>query len=214
VTYPAAAPLAGVVAEGEAKPEATLTATVTPYSLETIAHWVQATRQLLEDSAAVRSFIESSLRRGVLDKIEATIAAAIGAATLPTATGADLISAIRVGVADVEDAGYTPNAIVLNPQDYAALDIAVMGGTLLGPTVRPSYWGLPVVASSAQTAGTALVGDFTAGVQLLQRTGVSLYISDSHASTFTSNIFTLLAEARVKAIVGQPSAVVECSKTP
>jgi len=213
VTY-GTPPAAGVVAEGAPKPEGALTATITPYSLDTIAHWVQATRQVMEDSDSVRSFIDGQLRRGVLDRIESNIAAAITAATLPTATGASLLEAIRIGIGTVEAEGFSPNGIVLNPADYAALDIAVMGGTLLGPTVRPSYWGLPVISSSLQAAGTALVGDFTAGVTLLQRTGVSVYVTDSHASTFTSNIFTLLAEARARTVVGRTDALVECSEAP
>ena len=31
--------------------------------------------------------------------------------------------AIRIGVGLVEAAGYTPNAVLLNPADFAALDI-------------------------------------------------------------------------------------------
>jgi HK97 family phage major capsid protein len=214
VTYPAAAPLAGKVAEGDPKPEATLSATVTPVSLDTFAHWVQATRQLLEDATAVRSFIEQNLSRGVMDKVEAELAAALIAATIPTATDADLLSAIRVGIGEVENAGFTADAIVLNPADYAALDIQVMGGTLNGPTMRPSYWGLPVVPAGAVSVGTAYVGSFADGMTLLNRTGISLYVSDSHGDTFTSNIFTILAEARAKALVGRPEALVECSVTP
>ena len=214
VTYPAAAPLAAVVPEGDPKPEATLAATVTPQTLDTIAHWVQASRQALEDSATLRSFIEGNLSRGVMDKIEANIAAAMIAATLPTATGADLLGAIRAGIGQVQSAGFTPNAIALNPSDYAALDIQVMGGTLNGPTMLGAYWGLPVVPVGALPAGTATVGNFTDGVTLLNRTGVSLYVSDSHGATFISNVFTLLAEARAKALVGQPSALCECTATP
>jgi len=216
VTYPAAAPLAAVVAEGAPKPEATLAATVTPVSLETVAHWVQASRQALEDSSALRSFIEGNLSRGVADKIEAQIAAAIAAATgtIPDATAADLLSAIRVGIGKVQSAGFQPNAIALNPADYAAIDVQIMGGTLMGATMQSGYWGLPVVAVGALAAGTALVGNFTDGVTLLNRTGVSIYVTDSHADTFTSNIFTLLAEARAKSLVGQPAALCECTATP
>jgi len=217
VTYPAAAPLAAVVAEGAAKPEATLTATLTPVSLETVAHYVQASRQALEDSAALRSFIEGNLTRGVADKIEAQIAAAVAAAaaSIPDAVDAtSLLGAIRVGIGKVQAAGFTPNAIAMNPTDYAAIDVGVMGGTMNGPVMNQTYWGLPVVPIGALAAGKAIVGNFTDGVTLLTRTGVSLYVSDSHGDTFLSNVFTLLAEARAKSLVGQPSALCECTKSP
>ena len=118
-------PVAAVVAEGSAKPEATFTMTPQTAALETIAHWVQITRQALEDAPYIRSLIEGKLRRGLLAKAEADMAAALVAATLPTATGADMSKSIRVGIGKVEAAGYNPNAVVLNPTDYATLDIAV-----------------------------------------------------------------------------------------
>jgi len=211
VTYPAAAPLAAIVPENTAKPEATIAASVGTVTLDTIAHWAQATRQLLEDSAAARAFIDGELSRGVLDKIEAEIAAAMVAATLPAVTAPSLMAAIREGVGTVQAAGFQPNAVVLNPADYAALDIDVYGSTLLGPSLSTSYWGLRPVAVGAQPAGTATVGDFTAGVYYLERTSVSVYVTDSHASTFISNVFTFLAEARGKGVVTRPEALVECT---
>ena len=78
-------PVAAVVAEGAAKPEATFTMTPKTAALDTIAHWVQITRQALEDAPYIRSLIEGKLRRGLLAKAEADMAAAIVAATLPTA---------------------------------------------------------------------------------------------------------------------------------
>lgn len=216
VTYPSSAPLAGIVPEGEQKPESTAATTVVPVALDTIAHWSQATRQLLEDSPAARQFITQNLVRGVGDKIEANVADALtgASASIPDAEGADLLSAIRVGIASVETAGYRPTAIAMNPADYAALDIQVMTMTLLGPTVRPSYWGLPIVPVGAITEGTAYVGAWADAMVLLNRTGVNVYITDSHANTFTANVFTILAEARAKALVSRPEALAECSATP
>ena len=74
-------PPAAVVAEGTAKPEATFTATPKTAALDTIAHWVQITRQALDDAPYIRSVIEGKLRRGLLNKAEADMAAAIDAST-------------------------------------------------------------------------------------------------------------------------------------
>jgi HK97 family phage major capsid protein len=213
ITFTKVAGGATKVAEKAAKPSAEWAPTVTPITLDTFAVYTQLTRQILEDLSAVRTLVDTELAREVRRAQEAEAAAALAAATLPTAEGADLLAAIRVGIGTVEAAGYMPNGVILNPADYAALDIAVMGGTLGGPEVRQRFWGLTPVAASSQPAGTATVGDFAAGVQRHVRTGVNLYITDSHADTFIKNVFTILAEGREKTIVVRPAALVECSKT-
>lgn len=205
---------AAVVPEGAPKPESTLAAVLTAAALDTIAHYVQTSRQALEDSARIRSIIDGELSRGVRFREHALLAAAIAAAVLPTAAGDDLLAAIRNGIGTVQGNGYSPNAVILNPADWAALDIGIMGSTLNGPVVRQSFWGLTPVADPSQAAGTATVGDFRSGVKHFRRNGVGIYISDSHASTFTSNIFTILGETRAKSAVVRPEALVDCAATP
>jgi HK97 family phage major capsid protein len=73
-------------------------------------------------------------------------------------------------------------------------------------------WGLQVVPVPGLTK--AYLGDFSTAVWLLERTGIDVFISDSHADTFTSNIMTILAETRVKPVVVQPEAVTELVVTP
>ena len=116
-----------------------------------------------------------------------------------------------LGVGTVQANGYDPNAVILNPADWAALDIAVMGGTLNGPTVGTNFWGLTPIASTIQAAGTALVGDFKSGVTWFDRNVSSVFISDSHADLFIRNTLVILAETRGKAAVVEPLALAECS---
>ena len=208
-------PTAAVVPEGTAKPEAAFTVTPKTATLDTIAHWVQITRQALEDATYIRSLIENKLRRGLLNKAEADMAAAIDAATLPTATGADLLAAIRVGIGKVEAAGFNPNAVALNPADYAALDVAVMGATVAGPTSSSRRSGGCGRSPPAPIpAGKAYVGDFQAGATLFDRGVTNVFLSDCHASLFISNILVILAEARLKSAVTEPLALCECTETP
>jgi len=207
-------PKAQVVAEGLAKPEAALTFTPQSATLDTLAHWVQITRQALEDATYIRSVIEGKLRRGVTLAIVDQIQAAITAATLPVATvpvGGNLLDAIRVGIGTVQSNGYNPNAVILNPADWAALDISVMGGTLNGPTVGTNFWGLTPIASTLQAAGTALVGDFKSGVTWFDRNVSSVFMTDSHGDLFIRNTLVILAETRGKAAVPEPLALCECS---
>jgi HK97 family phage major capsid protein len=207
-------PVASIVAEGAPKPEATFTMTPKTASLNTIAHWISITRQALDDASYMRSLIETKLRRGLIKKAEQDMAAALVAATLPTATAADLLAAIRVGIGTVEGAGYNPNAVVLNPADYAALDVAAMEASNSGPTRSGSYWGLRAVAVPSQPAGTATVGDFAAGATLFDRGVSSVFVTDSHADLFISNILLILAEARIKSAVTELPAFCECTGTP
>jgi HK97 family phage major capsid protein len=204
---------AAVVPEGTAKPPAEWAPVSNPITLDTVAVHTQMTRQLIEDEPAVRSKIDTELQREVLRALEASAAAQLVAATLPTVAGATLLESIRMGVGTVQAAGFSPSAVLLNPADWATLDITVMGSTLIGPSVGSQFWGLRPVASVAQPAGTATVGDFSAGVERYSRSGVSLYITDSHASTFLSNVFTLLAETRSKTVVTRPAALCECTKS-
>jgi len=53
------------------------------------------------------------------------------------------------------------------------------------------------------------VGSFREGATLWERDTDRLHLSDSHASNFTSNILTLLAELRAALTVLKPSAFVK-----
>jgi HK97 family phage major capsid protein len=212
-------PMAAVVAEGAAKPEAAFTMTPKTAALETLAHWVQITRQALEDASYIRSLIESKLRRGLLNKAESDMAAAIDASTAvqtATATAAQggLLAAIRVGIGKVQAAGFNPNAVALNPADYAVLDLAVMNIAAATPTSQNTFWGMRPVSAAAIPVGKAYVGDFAAGATLFDRGVTNVFLSDSHASLFISNILVILAEARLKSAVTEPLAICECTAIP
>ncbi len=205
---------AAVVPERSAKPSAEWAPTATPTTLDTIAVTTAMTRQLMEDAPAVRSMIDTELQREVSRKLEAEAAAALVDATLPAVTGSTLLAGIRVGIGTVQAAGFDPDAVLLNPADWADLDVGLVTSTLDGPIVRQSFWGLRPVASVAQPAGTATVGDFAAGAARYSRSGINLYITDSHAMTFIENVFTLLAETRSKTVIQRPAAFAEATATP
>ena len=209
---------AAVVAEGTVKPESTFSRTLVPKTVPTVAHWTELSRQLAEDEVAIANLINSDMRDGVLSKIEDLAAAAIAAATFPTVEGVDLLSSIRLGLAAVPR-GYTANAVLLNPADWAELDITVMSGTLVGPNVQQGFWGLTPIASPDVAAGTAIVGDFKRCVKRFNRSEVALYMTDSDVdgtgqSNFKRNILTLLAEARALVDVVDERGLVECTLAP
>jgi HK97 family phage major capsid protein len=224
VFYPAAAPLGTITAEGALKTEASVTLTVQTVTLDTIASWAKYSRQFAADGPGLVDFINNALARGINDKREALIATELTTnANIPatTNTSGSLMAGIRRAMATIQAAGYVPEAIAMNPQDYAVLDAQVFLNTLLGPQVNGSYWGVRVVPVGAIASGTAFVGDFNTGMAWLQRQDVTVYTTDSDisgagataASDFRSNILTTLAEARGKAIVPRPEALTKVSGT-
>lgn len=203
---------AAKVAEKAAKPSAEFGPTVTSATLDNWAVYTQLTRQLLEDFSAVRSYIDGELRRDIVRAEEAdavTVLAAASASIPDVNASGDLLASIRMGIGTVQAAGYTPTAVLLNPADWAHMDVAILGDTLNGPRINQTFWGLTPIPSTAQTAGTAIVGDFRSAVHHYVRSQINLYVTDSHGDTFLSNVFTLLAERRGKTAVVRPQALVE-----
>ena len=207
--WPGTYPLAAVVPEGAVKPEATFEPVPHTDALETYAHYKPISRQALEDIPQVQSIVENALRGGILTALEAAAAAALGlpANGIPSISNPDLLAGIRVAVGDVQSRGYAnPNAVLLNPADFAALDLAVMAATVNGPTRTGSVWGVPAIAVGAIPPGTAYVGDFKTAVNLFARNQVSAFMTDSHQDFFIKNLLVILAEQRALIAVTQPLA--------
>lgn len=203
---------ASVVAEGELKPEANMTATPVSDTLDTYAHWKAITRQALEDYGQIRSIVENRLRQGLVVALEGAVMAALSAATLPNVTGSaaagdTMLSLVREGIAAVQAAGFArPNAVLINPSDAAGIDVAIMTGGLSGPVVNGTYWGVPVIPVADIPVGTSYIGDFSVAVQLFSRANAEVFMTDSHADYFVRNILVLLAEQRALATVPDPNA--------
>jgi HK97 family phage major capsid protein len=203
-------PVGTVTAENVTKTEATYTPVLRTGTLEKIAHHLPFTREVLEDVPRFQAMVNGALLRGVRRKAETQAAAALIAATLPSnADGKTLTEAIRLGMAEVETAGFTADTVVVNPFDYAQIDIDLLGATLNGARVNGGIWNVNIVPATAVTAGTAYVGDFATGMTLFDRRNLALYMTDSHAAEFADNVLRVLAEARMKAVVVMPAALCE-----
>jgi HK97 family phage major capsid protein len=202
-----------VVAEGGKKPEVTWSTTLTPHTLQMIAGWMKASRQILEDVPNMRGLIDGKLQRSLDNKLNGLCVAAITGAftagnTSTGGAGAKMLDQIRLGIGALEGRGIMPTAILLNPADYAGLDIALLGmNTGLGAVVSSSYFGLPVVSSPDIPAKTAIIGDLSEAVTWFYKGSTSLFVTDSDVteaggsgggatSDFQRNIITFLLETR------------------
>lgn len=121
---------------------------------------------------------------------------------------------IRHGIKLGEDAEAVYEIIVMNPADaeifdltnYASAGLHANQSDGLASAGARTAWGLTQVRSTAIAAGTALLIDPMA-VSVLDRQSVTSYLTDSHASNFTSNILTLLLEARLGLALFDPAGV-------
>jgi len=205
------------VAEGDLKPEASITPTPTALSLTTYAHWKAITRQALEDVPQIQSIVDNKLRQGLLVALDDAAADAINNATLDETAIADLgglSGAIRTAMGVVEAKGYRPNTVLLNPADFAALDVSASVSANAGPVAPSTYWGLTPIASSKVDEGTAYVGDFSQGVTWFDRGDEAVYLTDSHSDYFVRNLLVILAEIRGAFAVTEPAALAKVTVTP
>lgn len=208
-------PVAGDVsaAEGSLKPEATDGYKIMEGTLSTIAHHLGVSRRALQDKPGLEDKLRNRLSRGVKLKAEARAVAALLGGTYNSATHPDgLLHAIRYGIAHVSDAGYQPDTLIINPLDYADIDLLLLERTLNGAQRNTSAWNLRnVIPKAGVPAGTAFVGDAFTALLLTYRAEVALYLTDSHADEFTRNRIRILAEQRASVDLQQPNALVKCS---
>jgi HK97 family phage major capsid protein len=187
---------AAEAAEGAAKAESALTWTLVNMPISTVAHWLKISRQLAADNTALAAYVDTRMRYGVNRKVEAQLV--VGDGTAPNISGildsgnftahgyanADLGSTlkklvlIRKVIGDMEAAGYSPDAIVLNPADWATIEIELMT-TAAGQTLysvseggAARLFGRRVVASIGMTADNFAVGAFAQAGTIYNREGV------------------------------------------
>jgi len=204
----------GPIPEGELKPEAEFEWETIEAALGTYAHWKAITRQALEDDAQIRGIVEGLLRRGLTRRLERGAGEVLAASTVPTRSDTDLSAGIRRAIADLQDIGMLPNAVGVNPQDYAEMDIAAAAASNSGPTRFGSFWNLGnTIPIPALPRGQAYVGDFATAMAWYDRNNTAVYMTDSHADYFLRNKLVILAEQRATFDVVDASALVKVVAT-
>ena len=214
---------------GTAKPQSEIKFDLVTANVTTIAHWVLATRQILDDAPMLQSYIDGRLRYG-LKLIEedqllnggGTGTDLNGIYTQATASTANLaviatptkIDVIRIAMLQAALAEFPPNGVVLHPTDWAGIETTkdTAGAYIIGnpqDSAQPRLWGLPVVATQAMTLDKFLVGSFGMGAQIFDRSDASVEISTEDSDNFRKNLVTILAEERLALAVYRPEAFVK-----
>lgn len=222
---------AAAAAEGAAKAESALTWTLVNMPVSTVAHWIKISKQLAADNTALAAYVNTRMRYGVNQKVDTQLV--VGNGTAPNISGtydsgnytahgyanADLGSTlkklvlIRKIMADLYAAGYPADAIVLNPADWATIEIELFT-TAAGQTLysvndagQARLFGVPVIQAIGMAADTFQVGRFSEAYMIYNREGVVVEMSDSDSDNFTKNLITLRAERRLALATEKPAAV-------
>lgn len=216
---------ANTVAEGAMKPESNMAFVMKDLPTRVIAHWVQASNQVLEDMPQLRGIIDGELIYGLREKEDEQLLNGNNAAPnlngivpqaedfLAPITIADATMIDTVGLAILQNAlaDEPADGIVLHPSDWMMMRLLKDndGNYLLGApgsNPEPRLFGLPVVESKGIGAGNFLVGAFQSGATLYDRWAPRVLVSSEDRDNFVKNLVTVLAEERVALAVKKPHA--------
>ena len=220
---------AAIVAETAQKPESTIKFDLVTTSVVTIAHWVHASRQIMDDAPMLQSYIDGRLRYGLMYVEElqflkgsgaggnltgintvATAYAAPGGITVASETDIDTI---RLAILQSELAEFPATGIVLNPIDWTRIELTkdTAGAYIFAnpqAVTQPTLWGRPVVSTQAQDVDKFTVGAFRMGAQIFDRMDAEVLLSTEDRDNFIKNMVTIRAEERVGLAIYRPEAFV------
>jgi HK97 family phage major capsid protein len=217
---------AAQTAEGAEKAESAITFAEVTQPVSTIAHFLKASRQVLDDNAALSAFIETRLRQGLEAAIETGLVSGGGTggalhgllkagnftAFTPT-VGDTQVDSLRKAKLALESANYRAGLVLLNPSDTAAIELlktATEEAYLVGRPISgglATLWGVPVYSTTAITAGNFVMLDPEQAVSLHVRQDSIVEMTDSDTDDFQRNLITIRAEARLALAVQLPAAV-------
>jgi len=209
--------------EGSAKGESTFALTIASVRPSTLAHFVTVSNQVLDDVQGIRQYIDTTMLHFLKLKEEQEFLVGDGLANHQLglvsaaisyigsfAQGSDtVLDKIAHYVTEAAVIDEDVNFFVMHPQDWSRCllvktDVsgANTGSYLLsspdnpgGAIVAHHIWGIPVLLSRNIPSGHLLAGDSSKCI-IFDRTDSIIDLSRSHASNWTSNLSTILAEER------------------
>lgn len=224
------APSVGLpVAETTLKPENAATFATVSEKVRTIATWIPASKQILDDFSELASFIETTLPYyvdlgeelemlagdGTGEHLHGFITQATALDVTALVAGDNKVDVLGKAMAQIANAKeLTPDFIVVNTADLWKMRLLkdTQGHYLLGDpssAAFPNLFGATVVPTANIAAGTFLVGSSAApAAEIRDRQDVTVEISTEHADYFARNMVAIRAEKRVALLVKRPGAFV------
>jgi HK97 family phage major capsid protein len=217
---------AAEVSQGASKNESDVTFEQYNVPIETVAHWIKISNQLLADAPAVVAYIETRLRDGLAQRIDAQLLNGNGSTpnlsgltdsgnfvAYTPASDDTLVDAINRAKYTLWASGNTPDTVIVNPADWGAMERTREsngGGFYLyglpGTDAMMNPFGVRVVISKDMTPGKFLIGAMQNSVVVYNRSGAVVemgYINED----FTKNLITIRAEERLGLGVERPQAI-------
>lgn len=219
-----------VAAEGDLKPQSDIAFDLVNTPVVTIAHWLKASKQILDDAPMLASYIDGRLRYGLeyVEELQLLMGSGSGgnlngvytqasayAAPVGALVGtASIVDIIRLAMLQAELALYPADGIVLNPTQWAAMELLkdTTGRYIIGNpqgNLAPTLWGRPVVATQAMTTDKFLVGSFKMGAQVFDREQANVQVSTEDSDNFVKNLVTIRAEERLGLAVFRPESFIK-----
>ena len=204
------------------KPESGFTFTTDSTVVQTIAHWIPATRQALSDMPQLRTLIDEVLVDGVRrrldsellrgDGISPNLRGILNTSGILTTSGSGMptVEAVLRAMTAIRLQFFEPTAILMHPNDWMSVRLSTdaNGVYIYGPPSQPGnpvMWGVPIIQDTAATENTAVVAQWNQAI-LYVREGVTVTATDSHSDFFVRNMVAVLAEGRYGVAVPRPQA--------
>lgn len=220
---------AATVAEGATKPQSDMQFDLVNVPIRTLAHWMLASRQILDDAPQLQGIVDSELRYGLAyvednqllngagtgTDLNGIYTQATGfAAGTNTTTNPNMIDVILFAILQGALNDLPPTGAVMHPSDWTRIRGIknADGEYLLGPPgadVVPNLFGVPIVPTKAMTAGNFLVGDFEGSATLYDRWQARVEVSTEDSDNFRKNLVTILAEERIGLAVKQSTGFIK-----
>lgn len=232
LTYPRAIAIEGgpaITAEGAKKPQMSFTFEEVIAPVKKIPVYFKCSTELLADAPAFVSYMRAQAAEAIKDVEDTEILYGDNTSThlqgiIPLASAFDVsgikvaapqrIDILRLAVAQVRRAKFRATAIMMNPDDVAALELTKDAeGRYLLPTVLtgmlPMMVGrVEIIEVDAMNEGEFLVGAFDRGAQVFEREGLTIRIFDQNEDDAIKNLVTVVLEERlVNAVYRPPSFV-------
>lgn len=210
--------------EGVTKPESALTFELQTANVRTIAHFIKASKQILDDAPALAGYIDSKMAYGVNYRIDSQLLNGDG--TTQTIEGLlasgnytaynpgsndTALDSINKGKYLVENSDFAATAIMLNPTTWGSIERAkndqadYLIGNPNGTSITPFLWGLPVVLSNAFPQNYFHVSAIELLATVYNRQGTTVEMFEQDSDNVQKNLVTIRAEARLALAVEQPA---------
>ena len=213
--------------EGDLKGQSDLQFDDETVSVRTIAHFIKASRQILDDASQLESYIGQRLMYGLKliedrqllngDGLTGNLKGIIPQASAfsdPAGLASySIMDQLRLAQLQAVMAEYPASGHVLNPIDWAIMELTKdnEGRYVIGQpqgTASPTMWGLPVVATQAMGVNKFLTGAFNMAAQLFDRQQSSIAVATENEDDFVKNKITILCEERLALAVYRPEAFI------